>query len=94
MGLLWDGVRVLTRLVGKLQALRPDLTLPFVNHTRRARRRMQEIHRLTPTQRQDQQVLCLRLQRPITPDYVSLRAASGPGRRPTAGAPAAAGRSC
>ena len=55
-GLLWDGVRVLTRLVGKLQALRPELALPCVNHTRRARRRMQEIHRLTPTQRQEQQV--------------------------------------
>jgi len=39
-GLLWDGVRVLTRLVGKLQALLPERALPFVNHTRRARRRM------------------------------------------------------
>jgi len=55
-GLLWDGVRVLTRLVGKIQALLPELTTPFVNHTRRARRRMQEIHRLTPKQRQEQQV--------------------------------------
>jgi len=55
-GLLWDGVRVLTRLVGKMQALLPERALPFVNHTRRARRRMQEIHRLTPTQRQEQQV--------------------------------------
>ena len=26
-GLLWDGVRVLTRLVGRLQALRPDLAI-------------------------------------------------------------------
>ena len=52
-GLLWDGVRVLTRLVGKLQALLPELAVPFVNHTRRARRRMQEIERLTPTQRAD-----------------------------------------
>jgi transposase, IS5 family len=55
-GLLWDGVRVLTRLVGKLQALLPELAVPFVNHTRRARRRMQEIARLTPTQRATQQV--------------------------------------
>jgi len=55
-GLLWDGVRVLTRLVGKLQALLPELAAPFVNHTRRARRRMQEIQRLTPKQRQHQQV--------------------------------------
>jgi IS5 family transposase len=55
-GLLWDGVRVLTRLVGKIHALLPERVLPFVNHTRRARRRMQEIHRLTPTQREEQQV--------------------------------------
>ena len=55
-GLLWDGVRVLTRLVGKLQALLPELSAPFVNHTRRARRRMQEIERLTPKQRPTQQV--------------------------------------
>jgi IS5 family transposase len=55
-GLWWDGVRVLTRLVGKMPALLPERALPFVNHTRRARRRMQEIHRLTPTQRQEQQV--------------------------------------
>jgi len=54
--LLWDGVRVLTRLVGKLRATVPDLAVGFVNRTRSARRRMQEIQRLTPTQRQDQQV--------------------------------------
>ena len=34
----------------------PSLAIPFVNHTRRARRRMQEIARLTPTQRATQQV--------------------------------------
>lgn len=53
--LLWDGVRVLTRLVGRLQALRPGLPTPFANRTRSARRRMQEIQRLTPKQRQDHQ---------------------------------------
>ncbi|MGH8700016.1 MAG: ISNCY family transposase [Burkholderiales bacterium] len=55
--LLWDGVRVITRLVGRLQALRPGLTTtPFANRTRSARRRMQEIQRLTPKQREDQQL--------------------------------------
>jgi IS5 family transposase len=53
--LLWDGVRVITRLVRRLQALRPDLSVGFVNRTRSARRRMQEIQRLTPTQRPTQQ---------------------------------------
>src|SRR4029077_21102048 len=54
--LLWDGVRVLTRLVGRLRALCPDLPVRFADRTRSARRRMQEIQRLTPKQRQDQQV--------------------------------------
>ena len=49
--LLWDGVRVLTRLVGQLTAQLPAATPGCVNHTRRARRRMQEISRLTPAQR-------------------------------------------
>ena len=54
--LLWDGVRVLTRLVGRLRALCPGLSVPFANRTRSARRRMQEIQRLTPKQRQTHQV--------------------------------------
>ena len=54
--LLWDGVRVLTRLVGRLRALCPGLPIPFANRTRSARRRMQEIQRLTPKQRQTRQV--------------------------------------
>jgi len=54
--LLWDGVRVLTRLVRRLQAQRPDLPVRFVDRTRSARRRMREIQRLTPRQRQDQHV--------------------------------------
>ena len=53
--LLWDGVRVLTRLVGRLRALGPDPLPPFVNRTRSARRRMQEIQRLTPKQRETRQ---------------------------------------
>jgi IS5 family transposase len=53
--LLWDGVRVLTRLVTALRAAVPGLTVGFVNRTRSARRRMQELQRLTAKQRQDQQ---------------------------------------
>ena len=54
--LLWDAVRVLTRLVRRLEALRPGLTPPFPNRIRWARRRMQALQRLTPTQRETQQV--------------------------------------
>jgi transposase, IS5 family len=49
--LLWDSVRVLTRLVRKLDALVPAGVGPFTNRTRAARRRMQEIQRMTPTER-------------------------------------------
>src|SRR6516162_11830068 len=53
--LLWDTLRVLTRLVGHLtQALGRRLQA-FHNHTRAARRRMRAIQRLTPTQRHQQQ---------------------------------------
>lgn len=45
--LLWDCVRVLSRLVrDQLAPLLPAATAGFSNHTRRARRRMQEIARL------------------------------------------------
>jgi IS5 family transposase len=54
--LLWDCVRVVTRLVRRLETLRPDVTPPFPNRTRWARRRMQALQRLTPTQRETQQV--------------------------------------
>lgn len=54
--LLWDSVRVLTRLVGRLHALLPAALPPVVDRTRSARRRMQEIQRLTPRQREAQQV--------------------------------------
>jgi IS5 family transposase len=53
--LLWDGVRVLTRLVTELRAVGPGLAVGFVNRTRSARRRMQELQRLTAKQRHDQQ---------------------------------------
>ena len=53
--LLWDVVRVLTRLVDQLERA---IGLPiqgFSNHTRAARRRMQALQRMTPTQRKRHQ---------------------------------------
>lgn len=54
--LLWDSVRVLTRLIRRLGRILPEGIAGFPNRTRCARRRMQEIARMTPTQRHDQQV--------------------------------------
>ncbi|MBI2161193.1 MAG: ISNCY family transposase [Candidatus Rokubacteria bacterium] len=49
--LLWDAVRVLTRLVKRLGEPVPSALNGCADRTRRARRRMQEISRLTPAQR-------------------------------------------
>ena len=54
--LLWDSVRVVTRLVRKLATLLPPGMAAFTNRTRSARRRMQEIQRLTTRERHRQQV--------------------------------------
>jgi len=53
--LLWDVVRVVTRLVGRLGELLPKGIPGFTDRTRSARRRMQEIQRMTARQRHDQQ---------------------------------------
>jgi IS5 family transposase len=53
--LLWDAVRVLTRLVGRVGAVVPAATAGFPDRTRRARHRMQEISRLAPRARARQQ---------------------------------------
>jgi IS5 family transposase len=45
-GLLWDSVRVISRLVAALHALAPHAGFRFPDRTRRARRRMQEIARM------------------------------------------------
>lgn len=50
--LLWDTVRVVTRLVGDLDELLPHGVPGFTNRNRSARRRMQEIQRMTPKERQ------------------------------------------
>ena len=49
--LLWDAVRVLTRLVQRLGEHVPSALGGFADHTRRARRRMQEISRLSTAER-------------------------------------------
>jgi IS5 family transposase len=54
--LLWDSVRVITRLIGHLDQLLPQGVEGFANRRRRARRRMQEIQRMTPKQRSTRQV--------------------------------------
>ena len=53
--LLWDVVRVVTRLVGRLKKAVQKRVRGFHNHKRVARRRMQEIQRMTPKQRHEQQ---------------------------------------
>ncbi|MBI4520327.1 MAG: ISNCY family transposase [Gemmatimonadetes bacterium] len=54
--LLWDTVRVVTRLVGRLQEYFADGIVHFRNRTRSARRRALEIERLTARQRPQQQM--------------------------------------
>lgn len=54
--LLWDTVRTVTRLVDKLHEELPLGVQRFTNRTRSARRRMQELERMSASQRQTQQV--------------------------------------
>jgi IS5 family transposase len=49
--LLWDVVRVITRLIGRLGEVLPKGIVSFTNRRRAARRRMQELQRMTPRQR-------------------------------------------
>ncbi|HEX8813860.1 MAG TPA: transposase [Terriglobales bacterium] len=53
--LLWDVVRVVTRLVGGLKKAVQKRIRGFHNRKRVARRRMQEIQRMTPRQRHERQ---------------------------------------
>jgi len=53
--LLWDSVRTITRLVEDLHDKLPNGVKGFTNRTRSARRRMQQIQRMTAQQRQQQQ---------------------------------------
>ena len=54
--LLWDSVRVLTRLVGKLNRILPKGVGMFTNRTRAAKRRMLEIQRMASRERPRQQL--------------------------------------
>jgi IS5 family transposase len=54
--LLWDTVRTVTRLVDQLHEALPRGVQGFTNRTRSARRRMQELERMSATQRHTQQV--------------------------------------
>lgn len=54
--LLWDTVRTVTRLIDKLHEELPCGVQGFTNRTRSARRRMQELERMSATQRHTQQV--------------------------------------
>ena len=69
--LLWDTVRVLTRLVGRLGEAMGQAAPGFRNHTRVARRRMQQIQRMTTQQRQQQQTQKYRELIGITEEVVS-----------------------
>jgi IS5 family transposase len=51
-GLLWDTVRVITRLVQRLGEMIPRGIATFHNRSRAAKRRYQEIQRMTSSQRQ------------------------------------------
>jgi IS5 family transposase len=54
--LLWDAVRVLTRLIGRLREIAGKDVPRFPNRRRSARRRMQKLQRMTAAQRESQQV--------------------------------------
>jgi IS5 family transposase len=54
--LLWDVVRVVTRLVGHLQKAVQQGIKGFCHRTRAARRRMQAIQRMTPKERHERQI--------------------------------------
>ena len=54
--LLWDVVRVVTRLVGRFKKAVQQRIKGFCNRTRAARRRMQAIQRMTPKERHERQI--------------------------------------
>jgi len=69
--LLWDAVRVITRLVTRLGEHVPSARSGFANRTLRARRRVQEISHLTPAQCS---ALCARC---VRPSFIFVILASG-----------------
>jgi transposase, IS5 family len=69
--LLWDVVRVITRLIGCLAEAVQQHIQGFRNRTRAARRRMQEIQRLTPKERHERQTKKYRQLIGITDEVVN-----------------------
>ena len=81
--LLWDVVRVLTRLVGRLaKALKLRRIKGFCNRRRAAHRRMYEIQRMTTRQRHEQQTRTYRVLIDIAEEVVG-NARAGIGRTRT-----------
>ena len=69
--LLWDVVRVITRLVGRLAEAVQQRIRGFHNRKRAARRRMQEIQRMTPKERHERQTKKYRQLIGITEEVVN-----------------------
>lgn len=69
--LLWDAVRVLSRLLGRLGKLRGRRIEGFRNRTRAARRRMQALQRMSARQRLGQQIVKYRELIGITEEVVA-----------------------
>ena len=68
--LLWDAVRVLTRLIGRLREIAGKDVPRFPNRKRSARRRMQKLQRMTAAQRESQQVSTYRQLLAITEEVL------------------------
>ena len=91
--LLWDAVRVITRLVTRLGEPVPSALRGWADRTRRARRRMQEISRLTLAERPRQQRRKYRDLLGVTAGVVATaRAAVATARAAPPGEPLAAAR--
>src|ERR1700723_753560 len=69
--LLWDVVRVITRLINCLAEAVQQRFQAFGKRTRAARRRMQEIQRMTPKERQERQTVKYRQLIGITEEDVN-----------------------
>ena len=69
--LLWDTVRVLTRLIGRLRDIVPKDIPRFANRKRAARKRMQKLQRMTASQREGQQVRTYRQLLAITQEVLA-----------------------
>jgi transposase, IS5 family len=69
--LLWDTVRVLIRLIGRLRDIVPKNVPRFPNRKRAARRRMQKLQRMTAAQRESQQVRIYRQLLAITQEVLA-----------------------